>query len=175
MAAWTKAARAEVRVAVTCVVRDVRAGPPAQVLALPLVPDRQMDEDDVRQPVAVPAIWIPVAWPSFGGVTLTGKIEPGDRVLAIVRDRDHTTANEGGTDQVAASARRFNLADAIAIPMDSGAKTAEGPTVNLPPGDFLRIGGETASNPLVKHEQLDAYLTELDEGLAGLVGGAPPT
>lgn len=81
----------------------------------PLVQGRTREGAAVDLPVLSN---VPVLWPTFGGFVLIGTLAVGDIVQLQIHDRsiDDWKASEGERAVTPASARRHNLADAVAYP-----------------------------------------------------------
>lgn len=129
---------------------------------------------------------VPVVWPSGLTWAITGPLVPGDPVTLVFSERSTDEWRAGGiTDNIAQDARRFDLADAVAIPGGRSvlgvlAPTApKGPTTvdpvavvistSVPAG--IKLGGNTATDFALKGT---AFEIDLAIFLAALAGAVDP-
>jgi len=90
-------------------------------------------------PILQPPIpGVPVLWPGIGGqLAIRGTLMPGDDVLLVALDRDHSPYFATGAPFDAASERMHDLSDVVAVPV----------SFRTPPGTLpgtIRIGGPGA-------------------------------
>ena len=130
---------------------------------------------------------VPVAFPQGGGVSMTWPLEAGDVVFIVPCEADISRWHTRGELEGAATRRRADLSDSVAIPgvrslansLDSGAYHASALVVSA---DDIRLGSSGAVDPVALSSLVDANFTAIFdylEALAPLLLGvgvtAPPT
>lgn len=146
------------------------------IVRRPFVSSKRKSEAAEREPIVPNCI---IAWPGSTEWDITGPCPKGSIVLLLICERsiDEFRAH-GNTDFEPQSKRRFALTDAIAIPIryardsDAGARP-----LSLRYGeskidvysnrivldsDTVRLGGDDATDPVVRKSDLDAVLTAIE-------------
>lgn len=116
-----------------------------QATVQPIVRWRYKDVDgDTETELPAPIAAVPVLFPQANGLAITFPVVAGDWVLLVVCDRSiDEWESTGAQDNTPQSARRHNMADAIAIP---GVRPFSDPLEGVPT-DRVRIGQAGTSNP----------------------------
>lgn len=108
----------------------IRTITPAQVVSYnpaaqtadvqPLLRGRWLNEETETVETYLPAPLVnrPVLWTSFGGFELAGELVPGEDVLLLISDRSIVEwVRDGGADVTPKDLRRFDLGDAMVLPV----------------------------------------------------------
>ena len=169
LAAWSRAAAAEVVVARSAEVVDVDADGCVSVRML--TPIQEVVAGSPRWVEAPILPRIPVAYMAIGDLTITAAPSIGDRGLVLVRDVAHGEVDDGQGGAVVSpeDPRRWDPVDAVYLPVAltdsrwSTAKTpATGGAVVLAAGTALRVGSATGSSAVALAQQTNARLEALE-------------
>lgn len=147
----------------------------------PVVNALYVQPDGSTEVVVPPALdGVPVKHPGAGGMSLHLPVAVGDYVLLIVRDRSHDEVDANGIPAsgttTPASARRYSLADCVAVPVKGGttdglelAKVhATDPVFGLEAGMALRIGAAKADYTLAVASLVAAKVAALEAAINSL-------
>lgn len=138
-----------------------------RVSAQPLVPVAYYDEDDERHVEPLPVIGdVPVMFPGCGPYRMTWPVALGDLGLLIFTSCSLDRWLEGDGRAVAdpVEERRNHLSDAVFVPgiFASSTPTAAPMDALVVHADAIKLGGDDATDPVVRKSDLDAVVSRLE-------------
>jgi len=149
----------------------------------PVVAEPVQTSTGVSYELPPPVPSCPVVFLGGGEAVRTVRPVVGDRVLLLPRDIDHTAWDAGGDDdRDAASTRRHDIADSVALlmPRTSDVTAAQMAAVgdivdNLPSGGALRVGDASASREVADGPKMLDRIQRLEGAVnvVALAAGAP--
>lgn len=131
---------------------------------------------------------VPLAGTWGGSAGIVPYLAPGQRVLCVLRDVDHTAVDDGSPATEPVSARRWDWSDAVVVggteapadgyPAGSLPASAADLVAYMAGGGVLHIGASTAALLIARADEVRAELVKIQNALTSAVapsGGGPLT